>query len=305
MSRKILSDLELTSGARLRGLLKAANDDEPTRWVDSFMRDRLAKTGAYTVVAADRGQYIDVTSGTWTLTLTAAATLGAGFAFVVFSSGSGVVTIDANASETIRDAAGSATTKTLAQGEGAFLNCDGSGWTMMTVKAGASGLKVIREFGAPDFDDPNNADWPIAVPAELTVDSINAGLYVRRFNDTAEEGVGFDVYLPTGATSINFVMLWRAQTTPGSTVGVQPSLRVREVYSSAAPEAWAETDMSPLSATVAQATNWQRSTQAITLSTLGLVAERSAHFELTRQPADADDTLVGDWVLLKLILEIT
>jgi hypothetical protein len=89
---------------------------------------RLAKTGAYTVVAKDRATTIDATSGTWTLTLTAAATLGSGFCFKAYNSGSGVITIDANGAETIRSPAGSATTLTLAQGEGVTLMCDGTGW---------------------------------------------------------------------------------------------------------------------------------------------------------------------------------
>ncbi len=97
---------------------------------------RVAKTGAYTVVAADARKTFDATANTWTLTLTAAAALGNGFSFTIFNSGSGVITIDANASETIRDAASSAVTKTLAQGEAAILTCDASGWFMMKFAAG-------------------------------------------------------------------------------------------------------------------------------------------------------------------------
>lgn len=100
-------------------------------------------------------------------------------------------------------------------------------------------------------------------------------------------------------------MVWRAQTTPGGTVGIQPSLRARQISNNAAISAWAETDMTPLSATVAQATNWQVSTQTINLASFStaLVAGRKTFLELTRQPADADDTLVGDWVLNTLIIE--
>jgi hypothetical protein len=58
-----------------------------------------AKTGAYTVALTDYGQVIDMTSGTWTLALTAAATLGDGFWFCTRNSGTGDITIDPNASE--------------------------------------------------------------------------------------------------------------------------------------------------------------------------------------------------------------
>ena len=81
----------------------------------------LAKGAAYTVVATDRGKLIDCTTGTWTLTLTAAATLGS-FAFAVRNSGSGTITIDPNLSETIDGAS----TIALAAGESCVVVCDGT-----------------------------------------------------------------------------------------------------------------------------------------------------------------------------------
>jgi len=50
-----------------------------------------AKTAAYTVVAGDLGSIINCTSGTFTVSLTAAATLGAGFNCFIFNSGSAEV----------------------------------------------------------------------------------------------------------------------------------------------------------------------------------------------------------------------
>ena len=60
-----------------------------------------AKSGAYTVSASDRGKVIDCT-GTFTLGTLSAATAGANFYFHVRKrDGSGVVTLDPNAAETI------------------------------------------------------------------------------------------------------------------------------------------------------------------------------------------------------------
>lgn len=59
------------------------------------------KTGAYTVVAGDLGTIINCTSGTFTVSLTAAATLGSGFNCWVWNTGSGTITIDPNGAETI------------------------------------------------------------------------------------------------------------------------------------------------------------------------------------------------------------
>jgi hypothetical protein len=99
-----------------------------TNWISvarwSATETIQAKTSAYTVVNADRGTIIDATSGTFTLTLTAAATLGSGFNFIARNSGAGVVTIDPNAAETVDGVA----TLLLFPGQAIKLVCDGSNW---------------------------------------------------------------------------------------------------------------------------------------------------------------------------------
>jgi hypothetical protein len=62
---------------------------------------RSTKTSAYTLVSADSGTLVEVTSGTFTLSFTAAATLGNGWFCYVKNSGTGSITLDPNASETI------------------------------------------------------------------------------------------------------------------------------------------------------------------------------------------------------------
>lgn len=105
---------------------------------------RTAKTGAYTIVAGDQGYLIDCTSGTFSLSFTAAATLGNGFFVAVYNSGSGTITLDPNGSETIRDGTSSATTKTLAQGQGMILVCDGSGFLAIAqTSSGAGGTGTV------------------------------------------------------------------------------------------------------------------------------------------------------------------
>ncbi|MFH2082062.1 MAG: hypothetical protein ABIK08_11325 [Pseudomonadota bacterium] len=65
----------------------------------------VAKTATYKVVAANRGQVIDCSGGSWTLDVDAVATLGAGFTFGVKNSDTGVITVDPNLSESIDGAA--------------------------------------------------------------------------------------------------------------------------------------------------------------------------------------------------------
>ena len=91
-----------------------------------------SKAGAFTVQSADRGKAFDC-SGTFTATLTAAATLGDGFYFSIRNGGSGTVTLDPNAAELIDGAA----TLALAGGQSAFVFCTGSAW--FTVGLGGSG----------------------------------------------------------------------------------------------------------------------------------------------------------------------
>jgi hypothetical protein len=85
------------------------------------------KTGAYTVVAGDLATVINCTSGTFTVSLTAAATLGAGFNVTIWNTSStatDVITIDPNGAETIDGR----TTLILRRGEGMQIVCDGTNW---------------------------------------------------------------------------------------------------------------------------------------------------------------------------------
>lgn len=85
-----------------------------------------AKSGAYTVTTTDRGQLFDCT-GTWTLTLPEAATAGAGFAFAVRNSGSGIITLDPNGAELINGAG----TFALAAGAALIVVCTGTAWVVV------------------------------------------------------------------------------------------------------------------------------------------------------------------------------
>jgi hypothetical protein len=84
----------------------------------------VSVTAPYTVTAADSGKILNVTAGV-TVSLTAAATLGAGFnCWIWNTSANNFVTIDPNASETIDGVA----TLDLRQGEGTQIVCLGTEW---------------------------------------------------------------------------------------------------------------------------------------------------------------------------------
>jgi len=132
--RDYLSGLLDTTGTTAAALTK----------LGAVFNDTLAKTAAYTVVAADKGKVIDATTGTWTLTLTAAATLGDGFAFVIKNSGTGVITIDPNLTETIDDA----TTLAISAGQMSIVYCTGTEWyTLGSVADNSIGADQLNVSG--------------------------------------------------------------------------------------------------------------------------------------------------------------
>ncbi|MEW6314122.1 MAG: hypothetical protein AB1513_08810 [Pseudomonadota bacterium] len=106
-----------------------------------------AKSAAYTVVAADRGVVL-LCTGTWALSLTAAATLGK-FAFGIINVGTGTITIDPSGTETI-DGAG-----TLALYAGQSVVVIGDGASFFTIGKSAQG--GLLRFSIITASDPA---WP-------------------------------------------------------------------------------------------------------------------------------------------------
>lgn len=101
-----------------------------TQWTGSVSGPRSTSmvlrsvSSATTIVATDSGGIIDITAGTFTVSWTAAATLGANGGFWVYirNSGTGTATHDFNASETCDGA----TTLTHYPGETRIFHCDGT-----------------------------------------------------------------------------------------------------------------------------------------------------------------------------------
>lgn len=122
------------------------------------------KTGAYTVVAGDLGTIINCTSGTFTVSLTAAASLGSGFNCWIWNTSTtstDAITIDPNGAETIDGVS----TIILRQGEGCQIVCSGTNWQ-------TGDKKTMRGY-AEHFDSASNrpvatGDHSLALGAHAT-----------------------------------------------------------------------------------------------------------------------------------------
>lgn len=84
---------------------------------------RTARTSNTILAEADRSSLIDITSGTFSQTFTAAATLGSGWYCYIRNAGTGVITLDPNSAELVNGA----TTLAVKPGQTVLVQCDGTG----------------------------------------------------------------------------------------------------------------------------------------------------------------------------------
>ena len=109
---------------------------------------RSARATNTILVGIDKGILVDVTSGTFTQTITAAATLGSGWYCWMRNTGTGVVTVDPNASETV----GGAATAALNPGDFWQIQCDGSNFNLQRL-AGSNSQTLTT--GSGNFTVPS------------------------------------------------------------------------------------------------------------------------------------------------------
>lgn len=130
---------DLTAFART--LLDDVDQAEALSTMGAILNDPVAVSAGFTVAIGDRGKAF-ICTGSWTMALSAATTLGDGFAFAVKNAGSGTITLDPNSAEQIDGA----TTLALAAGESAFVICDGAGFKTIGKTTSQAGrlLRITR-----------------------------------------------------------------------------------------------------------------------------------------------------------------
>lgn len=108
--------------------------------------NRSARTANTILAVADQSSFIDITSGTFTQTFTAAATLGTGWYILIRNSGTGDITLDPNGAETIDGL----TTMVLYPGDSRYVIGNGANFFTAPVSPGAKTFTTTGTHLAPE-----------------------------------------------------------------------------------------------------------------------------------------------------------
>jgi len=168
-----------------------------------------------TLDSSHRGLTVDVTANSFTISLTAAATLGSGWHCLITNSGTGSIVIDPNGAETIRTPAGTAATLTLSQGQAVTLACDGSNFDAV----GCHYIPYLEGTFTPTVAGSTT-------PGTQTY-NIQTGIYTRIGNR-----VFFDLYVNMAAldgTTAGTVLIKGLPFTSVATANNYPSVAIGEV----------------------------------------------------------------------------
>ena len=151
------------------------------------------KTSAYTVVASDAGTIINCTSGTFTVSLTAAATLGSGFNCWILNTGTGAISIssseafDGNFNPTI-----------LRQGAGYRLVCDGTNFNSIASRTSGAGGATTVQLGSTANASANGA---VAIGLSTVASNNNTIAIGNAASASGSQAIAIGV--STSATSVN------------------------------------------------------------------------------------------------------
>lgn len=164
-------------------------------------------------------------------------------------------------------------------------------------------LRTLTYY-ASSLDSPNNSDWAVNSLAAAVADPNNAGLTVRQFSQSTEQGVGFYLTVPAGATWATIRYKSRAQVAPSVASVVRPNLYIRNIPNNAAVGAWS--GPYTMDQIVIPTNNFmQYSYQSFLMSSTGLVSNGLYQIELTRSTTVSGTNLAGNWLLSELTIEFT
>lgn len=188
---------------------------------------RSVRTSNTIFSIADGGHFIDITSGTFSQTFTAAATLADGWWVFLRNSGTGNITLDPNAAELIDGLA----SYVMYPGEARFVQCDGSAFTSVVIHPFNVAFTANGTFTKPPgyayFDvigwSGGNSGQRTNNVAVASVGGGGAGC--GRFNILASTvGTTETITIGSGGTAVTTVATGNVgtSTTLGSLVSIYP-----------------------------------------------------------------------------------
>lgn len=154
---------------------------------------RSARTSNTILGTADKGTLIDITSGTFSQTFDAAATLGDGWWCYLRNSGTGVITLDPNGAETIDGVA----TEPLDPLQTVIVQCDGT--ALRTIVVSGVGNHVVR------LDAGNGMGSTNTKIRRFTTTTQSVGTAIT-YADSATAGASFTIN-ETGLYSVSYTDL--------------------------------------------------------------------------------------------------
>lgn len=195
--REFLADLLGTTGTKLNAV----------RTLGTLANDVDVKTGAYTVIAADMGKLL-LCSGTFTVSLSAAATLGDGFSFIIENNGTGVITIDPNSTEQIDGVA----TKTLAAGDWCVVTCTGTGFNTFGVSS-ISTSSVQTAISGSNYDELGTYAFALFQTSNtaIVVGNNYSGSSLRYWGISTNSATGIGSASSSGSAT-SMTGTWKAMT---------------------------------------------------------------------------------------------
>lgn len=153
-----------------------------------------------------------------------------------------------------------------------------------------------RRYNAWELGFTWSSDFPVSLSSFIAQDTNDPGVYVRRHDDSQEEGNSFEIDTPPSgwATNMKILQKSRAETAPGGASVVKTLLRWRENVDNTGWTSWS----SPISLgdiDIPTNENVQWDEDERTVASWGYTEGARLQFQLTRTPTG--DTLTGDWTL--------
>ncbi len=163
------------------------------------------------------------------------------------------------------------------------LNFTGYGFSVSNASSGVVDVTIGSRFTyhPASLDSPNTTDWAVGVNAPMVTDATHTSLAVRQFSNTAEQGVGFFINVPAGATNLIIRMRGKSDTAQAAASQVQFRLYRRAIPENAAVGSWSTAYDLPVLSVPANAF-FQYYTMTVPLSALSMLTDRMYQLEMTR-----------------------